>query len=284
MSINHYENFPVASFLLPRKLRPAVQAIYRFARTADDIADEGNASPAERLASLHAYAQALDAIHATVDIDPMAPRTVFEPLAAVIRRFNLPITPFQRLLSAFRQDVTVTQYDDADALFDYCTRSANPVGELILLLYKHCTDTNLRDSNAICTGLQLANFCQDVAIDQAKGRVYIPRSDLAEAGLDTPDLSTQRHTPAWQNVMQLQVQRARRQLCTGGELALRLPGRIGWELRLVVCGGLRILERIEAVHYNVFDARPQLNAHDWLAMCRQAVRYRNTLRNAAAVS
>src|SRR5690606_36760951 len=179
-------------------------------------------------------------------------------------------------------DVTVTRYEDAAALFDYCSRSANPVGELMLVLYEHCTTDNLRDSDAICTGLQLANFCQDVAIDETKGRVYIPLSDLAQYQLEPQKLGSQKHTRAWQDVMRLQVQRARQQLCKGGALALRLPGRIGWELRLVVCGGLPILERIEAVRYNVFDARPQLNAHDWLTMCRRAIRYRQTLHRAAA--
>lgn len=295
MAIDHYENFPVASLVLPRRLRPAVIAIYRFARTADDIADEGDAPPEWRLARLRAYRVALEAIqtgqsptdsaYGSVERDEpddtFAPRTVFAPLAQVIRQHELPIAPFYRLLSAFEQDVTVKQYDTAAAIFDYCSRSANPVGELMLRLYGHYTEYNARAADAICTGLQLANFCQDVALDEAKGRVYIPRSDLKQYGLSPNRLSTHRDSPAWQLVMQQQVQRARDELFRGAHLALQLPGRIGWELRLVVCGGLRILERIEAVHYNVFDRRPTLNAHDWALMLHRAFRYQHVLRQAA---
>ena len=170
MPVEHYENFPVASFLLPRRLVPAVEAIYAFARSADDIADEGDATPPERLAALEHYGQQLRLIErGDLPGEPM-----FARLGSVVRRYRLPVAPMHDLLSAFRQDVVTVRYPDYTALLDYCRRSANPVGRLMLALYDAVDERNLRDSDAICSALQLINFGQDVAVDLAKGRIYLP--------------------------------------------------------------------------------------------------------------
>jgi len=274
MAVDHYENFPVASLLLPRHLRPAVKAIYRYARTADDIADEGDASDAQRLASLGALRAELHRIGA----EPGAPAQpapelapIFEPLAATIARHQLPITPFFDLLSAFEQDVQVKRYADYPALLDYCARSANPVGRLMLALYGASTPENLRDADAICTGLQLVNFWQDVRVDWRKQRIYLPQDELRAHGVSEHDLATCRLTPQWRALMAFQVERTRALLHSGAALPRRLPGRIGLELRLVVQGGLRILQRIEQARYDVFMNRPSLGARDWSIMLWRAL-------------
>jgi squalene synthase HpnC len=270
MAVDHYENFPVASILLPRRLVPAVEAIYAFARSADDLADEGDATPAERLAALAAYEQALDAIErGDTPADPM-----FAPLAAVLAQYRLPLQPLRDLLSAFKQDVVTTRYPDFPALLDYCRRSANPVGRLMLALYGATAEQNLRDSDAICSALQLINFWQDVAIDIAKGRIYIPQEDLARFGVAPETIENGRPGPAWHALMAFELERARGLMQEGAPLALRLPGRIGWELRLVVQGGLRILDMIERADYDVFGRRPKLAARDWLAVLWRALRMR----------
>ena len=267
MPVDHYENFPVASFLLPRKLVPAVEAIYVFARSADDIADEGDATPAERLAALGRYEAALGAIEGG---EP-GPDPMFRRLAAVIDQYDLPLQPFYDLLSAFKQDVAVKRYADFDGLLDYCRRSANPVGLLMLSLYKAAGDANVRDSDAICSALQLINFLQDVAVDREKDRIYLPLEDLARFGLAPARRDEPQQGKEWRALMGFEVARARALLLSGAPLALRLPGRIGWELRLVVQGGLRILEAIERVDFDVFTRRPTLGKADWLVIGWRAI-------------
>ncbi|CAH0191745.1 All-trans-phytoene synthase [Massilia sp. Bi118] len=268
MSVDHYENFPVASILLPRRLAPAVEAIYAFARSADDIADEGDALPAERFAQLDAYDAALDAIDAgDTPREPM-----FARLAEALRRHALPTQPLRDLLSAFRQDVVTTRYTDFSSLLDYCRRSANPVGRLMLGLYGRADAASLRESDAVCSALQLINFWQDVGIDIGKGRIYLPQEDLARFGVGEDDIFQARATPAWRALMRFEVERARGLMLEGAPLAVRLPGRIGWELRLVVQGGLRILEAIERADYDVFRRRPQLKRLDWLVLLWRGLR------------
>jgi squalene synthase HpnC len=262
MSVDHYENFPVASILLPRRLVPAVEAIYAFARGADDVADEGDALPAERLAGLAEYEAALDEIAA----GRVPRRPMFARLAAVVAQYKLSLQPLRDLLSAFRQDVVTTRYPDYPALLDYCRRSADPVGRLMLALYGVGGAQNLREADAICTSLQLINFWQDVGIDIGKGRIYLPLADLARFGVGESDIAAQADTPAWRALMAFEVDRARALMHSGAPLATRLPGRIGWELRLVIQGGLRILECIEAANYDVFRRRPQLGKRDYLRM------------------
>lgn len=271
MSVEHYENFPVASILLPAHLRPAVEAIYAFARSADDLADEGDAPPAARLQALQHYAVALDRIE-----QGLPPETaLFAALANTIRHHRLPFQPFRDLLSAFSQDVIVTRYATFDALADYCRRSANPVGALMLHLYDAATPDNLRDSDAICSALQLINFCQDAAIDWRKSRIYLPQEDLQCYGVTEAQIAQGVADERWYKLMRFEVTRAREMMLAGSPLALRLPGRIGWELRLVVQGGLRILERIEAVEYDVFRRRPRLGKLDWLRLAARALHMRS---------
>ncbi len=268
MAVDHYENFPVASILLPRRLVPAVEAIYAFARSADDIADEGDASPAERLAALLAYRAGLDSI----ERGEVPQEALFVRLAAVVTQYDLPLSPFRDLLSAFEQDIVVTSYSDFDHLLDYCRRSANPVGRLMLTLYGAVTPERLLQSDAICSALQLINFIQDVAVDRLKGRIYIPLDDVASFGFDPQKLAEWRASPAWSALLAFEIARARALMLTGSPLATALPGRIGWELRLVVQGGLRILERIEAAEYDVFERRPVLKFADWAVLLWRALR------------
>ncbi|MBR8652748.1 squalene synthase HpnC [Achromobacter sp. Marseille-Q0513] len=276
MPIDHYENFPVASLLLPRRLRGAVTDIYRFARAADDIADEGPASDAERQQQLAAFRAELHRIGAEPGATPApgdpALARIFGPLAATIARHQLPITPFYDLLSAFEQDIAVARYQDYASLLDYCTRSANPVGRLMLHLFHAASPQNLEQSDAICTGLQLVNFWQDVRVDWHKHRVYLPQEDLRRHGVSEEDLGAARLTPAWRELMAFQVERTRALLHFGAPLARRLPGRIGLELRMVVQGGLRVLERIEAGGYDVFMNRPELGAKDWAIMLWRSIK------------
>lgn len=277
MPVDHYENFPVASFLLPRRLVPAVEAIYAFARSADDLADEGDASPDERLAALNLYELQLQRIGRHEEgLPPM-----FERLAGVIRAFDLPMAPFHDLLSAFKQDVLVQRYRNYDELLDYCARSANPVGLLMLSLYKEATEDNVRDSNAICSALQIINFLQDVAIDIHKERIYLPLDDLARFAVSPAQLGHPDGQAKWRNLMKFEVARARALMLSGAPLALRLPGRIGLELRMVVQGGLRILEAIEEVEYDVFRQRPKLGKPDWVKIVWRALTMRRQLKRLA---
>ncbi|MDB5797605.1 MAG: putative phytoene synthase CrtB-like [Paucimonas sp.] len=268
MSVEHYENFPVASVLLPRRLRPAVEAIYQFARTADDIADEGDAQPAARLAGLDAFHCGLDRIEARQPADS----PLFAALQEIIEFHDLPLLPFRDLLSAFAQDVSTSSYPDFSTLLDYCRRSANPVGRLMLALYGRQDALSLQQSDAVCSALQLINFLQDVAIDHARGRIYLPQEDLQRFGIDPAQLAQGPVDAKWRALMVFEVARARQLMLDGAPLAPRLPGRIGWELRLVVQGGLRILERIEAADYDVFARRPVLGKRDYALMLARSLR------------
>jgi squalene synthase HpnC len=268
MPVDHYENFPVASILMPRRLRPAVETIYAFARSADDIADEGLATLEERLRGLEKYQDELRKI----DRGASSGIPLFQRLSHTIALHRLPLQPFHDLLSAFSQDVVTTRYETFNDLLDYCRRSANPVGTLMLHLYEVTDARAFRESDAICTALQLINFWQDVAIDWKKDRIYVPLEDLRQFGVSEADIAGGNVTDSWRRLMQFQIDRARAMMLAGAPLALRLPGRIGWELRLVVQGGLRILERIEAVGADVFRHRPKLGPVDWLYMAWRATR------------
>lgn len=256
-AVDHYENFPVASWLCPAALRPAVAALYWYARTADDIADEGDASTAERLADLTAYRADLDAVCAGQSASGRWP-AVFGPLQQAITRYALPQRPLADLLDAFAQDVRKTAdstgYADQAELLDYCARSAAPVGRLMLHLYGVADAQALQQSDAICAALQLINFWQDLSVDLPRGRYYLPQDRCAAHG-------TTHSTPTRALVAE-QVVVARALMRSGAPLVQRLPGRIGWELRLVVQGGLRILDKVEALDYATWRARPRLRAWD----------------------
>ena len=267
MAVDHYENFPVASFLLPPHLREAVAAIYYFARTADDIADEGKLSAEERLAGLARYQQGLDRIErGETDPDP-----IFQRLGRAVHAHDLQIPLLRDLLDAFAQDVHKQRYADYAELLDYCRRSANPVGRLLLRLYKAESPLQLEQSDAICSSLQLINHWQDVAVDWYKPRIYLPQEDLDRFNVSDAQIEAGHIDAAWIALMRFEVERARQMMLYGAPLARSLPGRIGFELRLMVCGGLRILEKIEAVGYDVFRRRPQLTAADWPVLCSRAL-------------
>lgn len=276
MSVDHYENFPVASWLCPPSLRPTIEAIYRFARTADDLADEGDATPARRLADLDAYRSDLHAAHDGVAVSARWPE-VFEPLRAAMRRHLLPVVLLDDLLGAFSQDVVKHTYADRGELIDYCRRSANPVGRLVLHLHGVVDAGSLRQSDSICTALQLANFWQDLHIDTGRGRLYLPATDCAQHGVAAADLLSQRDSPAVRGLVADMVCWTRRLLRDGAPLVHAVPGRAGWELRLVVQGGQRILERIEGLGFATLQSRPTLHWHDapillWRAVSMRAVR------------
>ena len=273
MSVDHYENFPVASWLCPPSLRPAVAAIYWFARTADDLADEGDAPADVRLADLEAYRRDLRAVSAGDAVSARWPQ-VFGPLAAVMKRHELPAPLLHDLLDAFAQDVVKTRYADRAELLDYCRRSANPVGRLLLHLYGVHDEESKRRSDAICSALQLINFWQDVAVDARKGRLYLPLSDCERLGVDPASVLGLSDSPAARELIRAECDWARELMTSGASLAHRVPGRAGWELRLVVQGGLRILDKIAALHFGTIVARPRLRVTDAAVMLWRALQMR----------
>ncbi|MBI4192830.1 MAG: squalene/phytoene synthase family protein [Betaproteobacteria bacterium] len=354
MPVSHYENFPVASALLPARLRKPVDLIYRFARAADDFADEGDLPGHERLALLAsfgdelrmvergapasseqgsrlrdanvsesgaapssagvasvsgvtspkgarrraeegplrgsdpegahradvdarmagstvAFPQAGPLLHVTPAPVPPSDRApsrhpLFQELAPIIKEYRLPFELFHDLLSAFAQDVTKTRYADYAEVLDYCRRSANPVGRLLLALYGAATPQNLRWSDHICSSLQIINFLQDIAIDDAKGRVYMPQDELARFRVSEAQIAARDASGAWRDFMTFQVNRTRRMLWDGAPLGRSLTGRVGLEMRMIIAGGDRILTKILNANADVFRHRPVLRAYDWPLM------------------
>ncbi len=251
--------------LLPAPLRAPVELIYRFARAADDFADEGDRPSHERLALLANFGDELRMI----ERGEPSRAVLFQELAPIIKRHQLPLNLFHDLLSAFAQDVTKTRYADFAEVLDYCRRSANPVGRLLLALYGAATAKNNAGSDHICSSLQIINFLQDVAVDYAKNRVYMPHDELVRFGITDAQIAACDASDAWREFMTFQVSRARRMLWSGAPLGRILPGRIGLELRLIIAGGDRILTKILNARCDVFRARPVLRAYDWPLMLAQ---------------
>jgi squalene synthase HpnC len=268
MAVDHYENFPVASLLLPARLRHPVALIYRFAREADDFADEGNAPADVRLRQLDTFRRQLDRLERGAI--PEIPW--FSELGDLIRRHGLPFQLFHDLLSAFSQDVVKTRYANHAEVLDYCRRSANPVGRLLLVLYGANERAHAAWSDAICSSLQLINFLQDIAIDYRKGRVYLPQDEMARFGITEGQIARCEIDARWREFMAFQIARARALLYDGAPLGRALKGRIGLELRMIVAGGARILRKIEHVKADVFNQRPVLRPFDWPVMLLAAVR------------
>ncbi len=262
MSVDHYENFPVASILMPKRLRKPVAAIYHFARAADDIADEGELPDDERLQQLDDFRDEL--MHIAADETPLLP--LFKHLASEVKEHSLPLQPLHDLLDAFSQDVVKKRYANYDELLDYCRRSANPVGTLLLQLYGEATPVNLAYSDAICTSLQLINFWQDVAKDWNIGRVYLPQDDMARFGVTETQIAQGFSDDHWRALMKFEVDRARSLMLQGAPLGSILTGRIGLEMRMIIAGGLRILDKLEAADYDMFNRRPLLRPFDWVIM------------------
>lgn len=264
---SHYENFPVASLLIPRRRRGAVAAIYAFARTADDFADEGTLAPEERLARLADYGEKLDAIErGDIPDDPL-----FIALADAMRRHTLPVQPFHDLLTAFRMDVDRRRYADFGELMEYCRHSANPVGRLLLHLFDEADERNLALSDAVCSALQLINFLQDIGQDYDENdRIYLPEDELARFRVTEAHIRDRIPDFNMQQLMDFQIQRARRLLQAGAPLGLRLRGRFGLEIRMIIMGGSRVLQRLHENRQQPF-ARPRLRPRDWAWVMWRAI-------------
>jgi len=253
---SHYENFPVASILLPKRLRKPISVIYAFARTADDFADEGNASQQTRLLQLDNYSDNLEQINhqGYQGQDP-----IFIALDDVIKTHELPLSLFEDLLSAFKQDVVKSRYVDFDEVIDYCTRSANPVGRLLLLLAEEPTIKQLQQSDAICSALQLINFYQDIVQDITESdRVYIPKNELVHHGISEQQL-TELNTVDIAPLIRKQYQRAHTLMASGTELGQFLTGRLGWEVRAMTLAGIVTLDRLMSQDDHSLLARPRLS-------------------------
>jgi phytoene synthase len=269
---NHYENFPVASLLLPRRMRPAIAAIYAFARRADDFADEPGPTDAERLRLLDDWHGRLIGRISSSDGD----RLIFLALHDAIRRHELPTGLFEDLLSAFRQDVTTRRYSTWADVLDYCRRSANPVGRLVLRVAGY-DDPALDDrSDALCTALQLTNFWQDFGVDWRRGRLYLPLDDCARAGADLGDLAAGRWTAAWRHALTDAVGRTRDLFGRGRLVCDAVGGRLRWELRVTWLGGSRVLEQVEASP-DVLNNRPRLTLRDLPGVIGGAVAWRSSV-------
>jgi squalene synthase HpnC len=265
----HYENFPVASWLLPRRLRDPIAAIYAFARSADDIADEGRLGKAQRLARLASVeAELLDPPHTESQRSPYQ-----AALSDTIRRYQLPLEPFLLLLSAFRQDLEKTRYANFAELMDYCRRSANPLGRLLLQLTGAASSRNVAHADAICSALQLINFLQDIAPDYANnGRIYLPQEDMRRCGVSEDDIAARRSTTALSRLLHLQLQRATQLLQSASPLPERLPGRFGFELRVLMLAARRVAEKLHK-QQDIFCAA-RLHLGDRIRIMAIAVRPR----------
>jgi squalene synthase HpnC len=286
LAATHYENFPVASRLLPAAMRPHVAAVYAFARVADDFADEDGLDPSvrfERLDDWHARLRAAAGVGPPVtspapavpDIDPAL---VFEALAASMRACRLPLACFEDLLSAFRQDVAVRRYATWDAVLDYCRRSANPVGRLVLRIAGHDDPSLDRASDALCSALQLTNFWQDLAVDWRRGRLYVPEAERDAASAREHDLDTGRITAEWRAALGRAAVVTRRLFDEGRPVCDGVGGRLRYELRATWLGATRVLDRLEAVGFDVFRARPALGAGDAAAIAIGVATWRRASR------
>ena len=272
----HYENFPVASVFLPQELRAPIALIYSFARQADDFADEGDSTIEQRLSALNKFRDELDLLQAYIK-----PQTAFfAALSVMIRSRNLPFMPFYDLLDAFSQDVTKIRYQNFTEVLDYCSRSANPIGRLLLHLYQAATPNNIELSDNICSALQIINFLQDIAIDfkknDGKQRIYMCQDELLKFGITEQQIAAYVNASApvdkeWQQFMQFNLQRVRTLLITGKPLGRILKGRIGFEMRMIIAGGERIITKITKVNGDIFNHRPTLNNWDWLLILTKAL-------------
>lgn len=255
---SHYENFPVASRLLPKHLRMPIAVIYAFARRADDFADEGNLNNNERITALNDFSHKLDLIEQDKEVNG----ATFIALADVIRQHQLPISLFHDLLTAFKMDVTKARYTNFGEVMEYCRYSANPVGRLLLHLNNAATPQNLGYSDAVCSALQLTNFLQDISQDlDESDRIYLPQDEMKQYGVSEEDIRNKLTNPASHKLIQFQIERARKLMQAGAPIGKVLKGRMGLELRMTIMGGSRILYKLNQQHDDVFS-RPRLNKWD----------------------
>ena len=275
---SHYENFPVASWLVPGGMRRHIAAVYAFARTADDFADEGTRAADERIRllddwrhRLHACVTESDGRLAVKGLDPHD--RLFLALGATIRTCHLPVALFDDLLDAFRQDITTTRYATWDDVLDYCRRSANPVGRIVLRIAGHDSESLDRSSDALCTALQLTNFWQDLERDWRKGRLYVPMDEIEQRGARTEDLDDRRMTDAWRLALRAVAGRTRGLFADGRHVCGAVGGRLGYELRMTWLGGMRILDRLESSNCDVFAERPTLAFRDGAPLFWRALKW-----------
>lgn len=271
LASTHYENFPVASIFLPSHLRQPIALIYSFARQADDFADEGDLTIIERLHLLNSFKDELDCLQAYIK-----PNTAFfSTLGNMIRLQKLPYAPFYDLLDAFSQDVTKTRYANIAEVLDYCERSANPIGRLLLHLYKEASEENLKHADNICSALQIINFLQDVAVDSKKNagkqRIYMCQNELHQFGINEQQIIDGIFDAKWQAFMEFNLSRVHALLTEGKPLGCILKGRIGFEMRLVIAGGEQIIKKLYRVKGDIFNHRPTLNKLDWCVIFLKAV-------------
>lgn len=271
LASQHYENFPVASFALPKDLRYPIALIYHFARCADDFADEDNHTQAERLALLQGYVDELNIIKA----NGSSQDAFFIEFAQMLRDRKLPLAPFYDLLDAFKQDVIKARYVNFDEVLDYCKRSANPIGALLLHLFNKASPKNLAYSDNICSALQLINFYQDVAIDfddtDHPRRIYCCQDEMQQFGITETQMAAQQSHVNWERFMRFNVERAETMLQNGKPLGRILPGRMGLEIRLIIAGGETIIRKLKVVNGDVFHKRPTIKAWDWPAILIKAI-------------
>ena len=271
---SHYENFPVGR-LVPKKLRPHVHAVY------DDLADEGYADPrlklpqsqaptqSERLALFQAYQDAWQSAVSGKTYDPQY-QWIFAPLQKTKAELNLPDSLFTDLLSAFAQDIVQRRYETFSDVLDYCRRSANPIGRLVLLIHGERSAELAQLSDQVCTGLQLANFWQDISVDLGKDRIYLPLFDLKRLGVSEEDLFSGRSTPNFRNCLRYQCERTWTFFRQGEPLSTRLPRPLSWEIRLTWLGGTEILNKIQSQSYDTLNRRPKVSKFDFLRLGLQA--------------
>jgi squalene synthase HpnC len=271
LSQQHYENFPVASFVLPKHLRDPIALIYTFARQADDFADEGHHKPDWRLAKLQGFKDELDLIRTKSHTKS----PFFSELSKAIDKYQLPLEPFYDLLDAFSQDVTKTRYANFYEVLDYCRRSANPIGTLLLHLFGRATPENIIYSNKICTALQLINFYQDVAIDFEnefhKSRIYLCQDEMKKYNVTEAQIASRHANRHWEDFMLFNIARAETLLLEGKLLGNVLPGRIGLEMRMIINGGERVIYKLRSAHGDIFKHRPTLQAWDWPVILLKAL-------------
>ena len=271
LASRHYENFPVASVFLPKHLRAPIALIYCFARQADDFADEGDLSMEERLALLDEFRQQLDLLQAYIK-----PKSeFFLALGEMIRSKKLPLTSFYDLLDAFSQDVVKTRYANYDEVLAYCAKSANPIGRLLLHLYGKASPENIKLSDHLCSALQLVNFLQDVADDfkknAGKQRIYLCQDEMAKFGVTEQMIADQVVNANWQQLMRFNLNRASNLLQAGKPLGCILKGRIGFEMRMIIAGGERIICKLGQVNGDIYQHRPTLQPLDWLRIFFKAL-------------
>ena len=264
----HYENFPVASFLLPRHLRQPIVAIYAFARTADDFADEGQLDPQTRLTLIDDYVSQLRAL----ENGGVPTSIIFSALAQAINDFKLPFSPFYDLLSAFRQDVLKKRYATVPEVLDYCRRSANPIGRLLLHIFKQANDQTAAYSDAICTALQLINFLLDIQADWQKGRIYLPMDEVAHHDITEQQFAQWQANSAWKALINLQIARADSLLKTGTPLGAHLKGRQGFEIRLTIAGGTTVLQKLRYQNAHGIMNNARLTRLDWVKILISAIK------------